>query len=132
MNIEGLIKEVLDEITAITWSPGMYPQSIAAFTEQPIGAWTVATGTGQSTSTRRLATVETTVNVSLWCASAEARAEAKQSVLSALVAVGFLALVPSDAEVVLDGGKATAYVSSMVFRAWIDTATGWVYQHQNS
>lgn len=131
VNIEALIKEILAAITTVTWSPGMYPQNLSAIKQKPAAAWSVTTGTGQSTSTRRLATIETTISISLWSATPEARATAKTAIMTALTSVGFLALVPSDAEVVL-ADETTAYVSTMIFRAWIDTATGWVYQHQNS
>jgi len=131
VDIEALIKEILAAITAITWSPGMYPQNLSTVKQKPAAAWSVTTGTGQSTSTRRLATIETTITISVWSATPEARAAAKAAVMTALTNVGFLALVPSDAEVVLED-QTTVYVSTMVYRGWIDTATGWVYQHQNS
>lgn len=131
MDIEALIKEILAAITAITWSPGMYPQNLSTIKQKPAAAWSVTTGTGQSTSTRRLATIETTISISAWSATPEARAAAKAAVMTALTNVGFLALVPSDAEVVL-ADETTVYVSTMVYRGWIDTTTGWVYQHQNS
>ena len=131
MGIESLIKQLLEAITTITWTPGAYPQSLATMKTKPAGAWGVTTGSGQATSTRRLATVETNVSASVWCATPEARAAVKSAVLTALSNVGFVALVPSDAEVVLED-QSTAYVSSMTFRAWIDTVTGWVYQNQNS
>lgn len=131
MTIEQLIKQLLDAITSITWTPGTYPQSLAAMKTKPAGAWSVTTGSGNATSTRRIATAETNVSTSIWCATPEARAAAKSAVMNALTAVGFVALVPSDAEVIIED-QSTAYVSSMTFRAWIDTVTGWVYQSQNS
>jgi len=129
LEIEQLIKEIIDEITQVEWFPGAYPQRLTAIREKPAGAWSVATGTGQSTSTRRLATIEATVTLSLWSATPEARAEAKAAAMAALTGVGFLALVPADAEVALDD-QTTAYVSVMTFRGWIDTVTYWVYQRQ--
>lgn len=131
MDIEQQIKELLEAITSVTWTPGTYPQSLAGIKTKPAGAWGVTTGTGQSTSTRRVATIETNVSVSIWCATPEARAAAKSAAMNALTAVGFTALVPSDAEVIIEDNS-TAYVSSMTYRAWIDTVTGWVYQNQNS
>lgn len=131
MSIEDLIKQLLDAITSITWTPGTYPQSLAAIKTKPAGAWGVVSGSGNTTNTRRLATVETNVSASIWCATPEARAAAKAAVMAALTGVGFVALVPSDAEVVIEDDS-TAYVSSMTFRAWIDTVTGWVYQSQNA
>lgn len=131
MGIEELIKQLLEAITSITWTLGTYPQSLAGMKTKPAGAWGVTTGTGQTTSTRRLATVETNVSISVWSATPEARAAAKAACMNALTTVGFTALVPSDAEVVLED-QSTVYVASMVFRAWIDTVTGWVYQNQNS
>jgi len=78
-----------------------------------------------------MATIETSVQISIWAASPALRAACKSAVMASFATVGFLALVPSDAEVVIEA-ETTAYVSSMTFRAWIDTATGWVYQNQNS
>jgi len=131
MGIEELIKELIETITTVTWTPGTYPQSIATMKTKPVGAWGVTVGTGQTTNTRRLATVETNVSASVWCASPELRAAVKEAVLNTLSGVGFVALVPYDAEVTLED-QSTAYVSNMTFRAWIDTVTGWVYQNQNS
>jgi hypothetical protein len=130
MNIEALIKQLLEEITSVTWTPGTYPQSLAGIKTKPAGAWGVTTGTGQTTSTRRLATVETNVSVSIWCATPEVRAAAKAACMTAFTTVGFTALVPSDAEVIIED-QSTAYVTNLTFRAWIDTTTGWVYQNQN-
>ena len=109
----------------------MYPQSLVGIKTKPAAAWNVALGGGQTTSTRRTATIETNVSITNWCATPEARVAAKTAAQSALTAVGFNALMPSDAEVLLED-KSTAYVSSLIFRAWIDTETGWVYQNQNS
>lgn len=131
MDIELLIKQIIDEITQVDWSPGMYPQKLDAIQTKPAGAWSVTTGSGQSTSTRKLATVETSIQISIWAADAAIRAAVKSLVMNAITGVGFKALVPSDAEVVIKAEQ-TAFVSSMTFRAWIDTATGWVYQNQNS
>lgn len=131
MSIEQLIKQLLEAITSITWTPGTYPQSLATMKTKPVGAWGVTTGSGSTTSTRRVATVETNVSTAIWCATPEARASAKAAVMAALTMIGFVALVPSDAEVVIED-QSTAYVSSMTFRAWIDSVTGWVYQSQNS
>lgn len=131
MDIELLIKQIIDEITQADWSPGMYPQKLDGIQTKPAGAWSVTTGSGQSTSTRRIATVETSIQISIWAADAVARAEMKSLVMNAITGVGFKALVPSDAEVVIKAEQ-TAFVSSMTFRGWIDTATGWVYQNQNS
>lgn len=131
MSIEELVKQIIDAIASVTWTPGTYPQSLAGIKAKPAGAWGVTTGTGQTTSTRRLATVETNVSLSVWSATPEARAAAKAACMAALTSVGFTALVPSDAEVTLED-VSTAYVTNMLFRAWIDTDTGWVYQNQNS
>ena len=57
MGIEQLIKQLLEAITSVTWTPGTYPQSLATMKIKPVGAWGVTTGSGQATSTRRLATV---------------------------------------------------------------------------
>jgi len=131
VNIEQLIKAIIDAIAGIDWSPGTYPQRLNNIRQSPAGAWSVTTGSGLSTSTRRMATIETSVQISIWTSSPALRAACKSAVMSAFAAVGFLALVPSDAEVVIEA-ETTAYVSSMTFRAWIDTATGWVYQNQHS
>ncbi|HWQ98925.1 MAG TPA: hypothetical protein VN538_12655 [Clostridia bacterium] len=131
MSIEQLIKQLIDAIASVTWTPGTYPQSLAGIKTKPAGAWGVTTGTGQTTSTRRLATAETNVSLSVWSATPEARAAAKAACMDALTSIGFTALVPSDAEIVLED-QSTAYISNMLFRAWIDTVTGWVYQNQNS
>lgn len=131
MNIEQLIKEIIDGIAGIDWSPGTYPQRLNTIRQSPAGAWSVTTGSGLSTSTRRMATIETSVQISIWASNPALRATCKSAVMAAFAAFGFLALVPSDAEVVIEA-ETTAYVSSMTFRAWIDTVTGWVYQNQNS
>lgn len=131
MDIEQLIKEIIDGIVGVAWSPGMYPQKINQLKSMPAGAWSVVTGSGSSTSTRRLATVETSVQISVWAADAAVRAALKSAIMQTFTGVGFTALIPSDAELTV-ADESTAYVSSMTFRAWIDTATGWVYQKQNS
>ena len=131
MNIEQLIKEIIDGIVDIDWSPGSYPQRLNTIRQSPAGAWSVTTGSGLSTSTRRMATIETSVQISIWTSNPALRAACKSAIASAFASIGFLALVPSDAEVVIEA-ETTAYVSSMTFRAWIDTATGWVYQNQHS
>ena len=129
MNVEQLIKELIDEITGISWSPGSYPPDASGIKQTPAGSWTVGTGSGDSTSTRRMATVETTVAISLWCGSADMRADAKRSVMNAFVTVGFTSLIPSDAEILLSDESA-AFVTNMTFKGWIDTTTYWVYQKQ--
>jgi len=131
MSIEQLIKQLIDAITSVMWTPGTYPQSLAGIKTNPAGAWGVTVGTGQTTSTRRLATAETNVSLSVWCATPEARAAAKAACMEAFTSVGFTALLPSDAEVVIED-QSTAYITNMTFRAWIDSVTGWVYQNQNS
>ena len=46
MNIEELIKELIDEINGIAWSPGAYPQDITGIKAGPVGAWTATAGSG--------------------------------------------------------------------------------------
>ncbi|MEG1756768.1 MAG: hypothetical protein RRZ24_11140 [Clostridia bacterium] len=129
MNVEQLIKELIDEITGVSWSPGSYPPDTSGIKQTPAGSWTVGAGSGASTSSRRMATVETTVAIALWCGSADARADTKRSVMDAFTGVGFSALLPSDAEILLSDDSA-AFVTNMTFKGWIDTTTYWVYQKQ--
>jgi len=127
LEIELLIKQILDGIAGVAWSPGAFSQTPA----RPFGTWAVSAGSGLSTSTRRMATLETTVRVSIWTDDPAARARLKSEVAQAFSNVGFTVLAPNDAEET-GGTEQTLYTSAMTFRAWIDTATGWVYQNQNA
>ncbi|MEG1525703.1 MAG: hypothetical protein RR475_11905 [Clostridia bacterium] len=49
--------------------------------------------------------------------------------MDAFTGVGFSALLPSDAEILLSDDSA-AFVTNMTFKGWIDTTTYWVYQKQ--
>lgn len=121
MNIESLIKNLLDSVPEIGWSPGTYPQTLAKLKEKPAAAWSVVTGSGDI--------VETTVAISLWTSTAEQRAVFKAALRELFADTGFLVQLPSDTEISLDQeGKQTAYVSNMSFKGWIDTQTGWVYR----
>ena len=66
MNIEQQIKEIIDGIADIDWSPGTYPQRLNTIRQSPAGAWSVTTGSGLSTSPRRMATIEPSVQISVW------------------------------------------------------------------
>lgn len=130
MEIELLIKNLLDSVPGIDWSPGTYPQTLANLKQRPAAAWGVVTGSGSDTSTMRQAIIETTVTISLWTSTAEQRAETKSSLRELFANTGFLVQLPSDTEMTLDqDGKQTAYVSNMAFKGWIDMQTYWVYQN---
>ncbi|MEA5060676.1 MAG: hypothetical protein VB049_11705 [Candidatus Pelethousia sp.] len=128
--MEFLIKELLDSVAGVDWSPGTYPQSLARIKERPAAAWGVVIGSGSGTSTVRQAIIETTITISLWAGTAEVRMAFKDALRELFAGTGFLVQLPSDTEMTLDSeGKQTAYVSNMSFKGWIDTQTGWVYQN---
>jgi hypothetical protein len=130
MNIELLIKQLLEGVDGVDWRPGTYPQTLANINERPVAAWGVIVGSGSGTSTVRQAIIETTVTVSLWAGTPEQRAAQKAALRELFADTGFLVQIPSDTEISLDEkGKQTVYVSNMSFKAWIDTQTGWVYQN---
>jgi hypothetical protein len=127
MIIESLIREVVDEITGLDWSPGAYPQTLANIKTRPVGCWWVTTATGGSTSTRPEAYVRTTVRIDVWAATAEARASAADVVRAAFIGCGFSAAPSGQHEVGLPAEQ-VAYVASLTFNGLIDLTTNWVYR----
>ena len=127
MEIEVLIKEILDEIPGVNWSPGTYPLDLTTITQAPAAAWVVTTGSGIATSTDREAVLETSVTISLWTGDADTRATVKETIRQKFTDCGFLARMPSDTEIKLPDQN-TAYVSVLAFSGWIDMRTYWVYQ----
>lgn len=127
MDVEILIKELLDEISDVLWTPGTYPLDLTQIVNSPAAAWIVTTGSGISTSSDREAVLETSVTISLWTGDADTRASVKETIRQKFTGCGFLARLPSDTQVKLPDQN-TAYVSILTFSGWIDMRTYWVYQ----
>ena len=129
MDVEALIKELLDEIAGVDWQPGFRFQDISNFVTTPVACWHVdaSCGAGGSTSTRPGALISARITVTIWAATPEARAATAETIRTAFLAVGF-ALAPSQQSEAGLPGELTAYVCTLTITGLIDTATNWVYR----
>ena len=123
MDVEALIKELLDEIEGIDWQPGTMFQSLAGFAEKPVGCWHVDAGSGGSTSTRPGALIATRITITLWAATPEARAATAETIRTAFLAVGF-ALAPSQQSEAGLPGELTAYICTLTMDKSVSMALG--------
>ncbi len=127
--IEALIKEIIDEIAGMDWSPGSYPKTLADIKTRPACCWWVNTAGGGSTSTRPEAYVRTTVSINVWAATAEARAEASAAIRAAFIGCGFGAGLGGQHEMGVTVDQ-TAYVATLSYSGLIEPATYRVYRLQ--
>lgn len=130
--MEELIKEVIDEIGGLDWSPGAYPQTLANIKAKPAGCWRVTTASGGSTSTRPDAYVRTTVSIDVWADTAEARAAAVAAIRTVFVGCGFGAGLGGQHEVGIAEKPAVqvAYVANLTYTGLVEPATYRVYRLQ--